>query len=225
MTGIDRASRRWYGDACGAALALDIVGERWALLVIRELLLGPRRFGELKAGLPGISANVLTQRLEGLERSGVVTRRRLPSPANAQVYQLTDWGYEAEPAIQALGRWALRSPTHDPTLPLTPASAVLSLRYLADPATLPAARASVAVRFGEERFVVRVAGGVVGIERGEGDAEASIETDTNSWIFCVYGKWPIDALEAAGRMRVAGDRAAFARFVDLFRLPPKAAVE
>src|SRR5918998_1024633 len=95
---------RSYHDACGAAHALDLVGERWALLVMRELMLGPKRFSDLRGGLPGISANVLTQRLEGLEAAGVLTRRKLPPPASVQVYELTPWGYESEPIFQALGR-------------------------------------------------------------------------------------------------------------------------
>src|SRR5919202_1695418 len=111
--------RRRYEDACGAAHALDLVGERWALLVMRELMLGPKRFSDLRADLPGISANVLTQRLESLEAAGVLTRRKLPPPASAQVYELTPWGYESEPIFQALGRWATRSPLHDPSLPLS----------------------------------------------------------------------------------------------------------
>ena len=108
---------RWYDDACGTALALEFVGERWSLLVMRELMLGPRRFSELKADLTGISANVLSQRLAGLERSGIVRRRKLPPPASVQVYELTDWGLEAEPIFQAMGRWAVRSPLHDPMRP------------------------------------------------------------------------------------------------------------
>ena len=85
-------SRRRYDDACGTAHALDLIGERWALLVMRELMLGPKRFSDLRADLPGISANVLTQRLEGLEAAGLVVRRRLPPPAYAQVYELTRLG-------------------------------------------------------------------------------------------------------------------------------------
>jgi DNA-binding HxlR family transcriptional regulator len=110
--------RRRYEDACGAAHGLDLVGERWALLVMRELMFGPRRFSDLRAALPGISANVLTQRLQGLEAAGIVERHRLPPPASVQVYGLTPWGLEAEPIFQALGRWAARSPEHDPSLPL-----------------------------------------------------------------------------------------------------------
>src|SRR5215204_5234320 len=95
---------RRYDDACAAAHGMDLIGDRWAMPVIRELLLGPRRFSDLKTGLNGISANVLTQRLEGLEAAGVIVRRRLPPPASVQVYELTAWGYEAAPVFQALGR-------------------------------------------------------------------------------------------------------------------------
>src|SRR3954453_10659042 len=126
-------SRRRYDDACGTAHGLDLVGERWALLVIRELMMGPKRFSDLRRDLPGISANVLTQRLEGLEEAGVLTRRRLPPPASTHVYELTQWGYEAEPILQVLGRWAARSPSHDPTLPLSAVSLLLSFRTMVDP--------------------------------------------------------------------------------------------
>ena len=109
--------KRVYDDACGAAHALELVGDRWALLVIRELLLGPKRFSDLRAGLPGISANVLTQRLEDLEAKAIVVRRKLPPPASAWVYELTPWGLEAEEIVKVIGRWAARSPSHDPSLP------------------------------------------------------------------------------------------------------------
>src|SRR5690606_6512506 len=126
-------SRRSYGDACAAAHGLDLVGERWALLVMRELMVGPKRFSDLRASLPGISANVLTQRLEGREEVGILQRRLLPPPSSARVYELTEWGYESEPIFQALGRWAARSPTHDPRLPFSTASLLLSLRTMLDP--------------------------------------------------------------------------------------------
>src|ERR671919_409087 len=106
---LEARSKRHYEDACATAHAMDLVGERWALLVMRELMLGPKRFSDLRADLPGISANVLTQRLEGLEAAGIVVRRKLPPPASSQVYELTRWGYESEPIFQALGRWAARS--------------------------------------------------------------------------------------------------------------------
>src|SRR5947209_1526200 len=142
-------SRRRYDDACGAAHALDLVGERWALLVMRELMLGPKRFSDLRRDLPGISANVLTQRLEGLEEAGVLARRRLPPPSSNQVYELTPWGYEAEPILQVLGRWAARSPGHDPRLPLSAVSLLLSFRTRVDPARAAGRDIRVALRIGE----------------------------------------------------------------------------
>ena len=112
-------AKRRYDDACAATHGMDIIGERWALPVMRELMLGPRRFSELRRSLPALSANVLTQRLEGLEAAGIVRREKLPPPASVQVYALTPWGQEAGPVFQALGRWAARSPAHDPTRPFS----------------------------------------------------------------------------------------------------------
>ncbi len=120
---------KWYQDACGTAFAMEIVGERWSILIIRELMLGGRRFSDLRASLPGISAKVLTERLGGLEQQGVLIRRKLPPPAATQVYELTSWGYLAEPAIQELGRWAARSPEHNLQLPLSPVSFMLELAH------------------------------------------------------------------------------------------------
>src|SRR5262245_51979591 len=125
--------KRRYDDACAAAHGMDLIGERWSMPLIRELLLGPRRFSDLKTSLNGISANILTQRLEGLEAAGVLIRRRLPPPASVQVYELTPWGYEAGPIFQALGRWAVRSPHHDATKPFTAVSLMLSLRTMLSP--------------------------------------------------------------------------------------------
>src|SRR3954465_436923 len=102
--------KRRYEDACGLAHALDLLGDRWAMLVLRELAYGPRRFSELKTDLQGISANVLTQRLTELEGRGLLRKIRLPPPASVQVYQATEWGLEAVPMIASLGRWAARSP-------------------------------------------------------------------------------------------------------------------
>src|SRR5712692_10221349 len=97
-----KASKRSYEDGCAAAHALDLIGERWALLVVRELMLGPKRFTDLRAGLPGISANVLTQRLDELSDVAIVRSRQLDPPAGAWVYELTDWGRDFEPILSAL---------------------------------------------------------------------------------------------------------------------------
>src|SRR5438046_4859338 len=116
---LQKDEKRRYEDACGLAHAMELLGERWAMLVLRELAYGPRRFSGLKADLQGISANVLTRRLTELEARGLVKKRRLPPPASVQVYEASEWGLEAVPVIAALGRWAARSPSHDPELPMS----------------------------------------------------------------------------------------------------------
>jgi DNA-binding HxlR family transcriptional regulator len=217
-------ARRRYDDACGAAHALDLVGERWALLVMRELMFGPKRFGDLRADLPGISANVLTQRLEGLEAAGILVRRKLPPPASAQVYELTPWGYESEPIFQSLGRWAARSPAHDPTLPISVVSVLLSFRTMFDPVRAGGLDARIGLRFGDEAFVARIAGGRIEIARGEPDVADLVFTGPAPVLAAaVYGGQPLEALERAGALSVKGDRALAARFVTLFPLPTKAA--
>jgi DNA-binding HxlR family transcriptional regulator len=215
-------SRRRYEDACGAAHALDLVGERWALLVMRELMLGPKRFSDLRADLPGISANVLTQRLEGLEAAGVLVRRKLPPPASAQVYELTPWGYESEPIFQTLGRWAARSPQHDPTLPLSAVSLFLSFRTMLDAERARGLVARVGFRIGAETFLARLARGRIEIERGPlEDVDAVFSAAAPVIAAAVYGGQPLTALERAGMLAVDGDRALAERFVTLFPLPPK----
>lgn len=218
----ETTSRRTYGDACGAAHALDIVGERWALLIIRELMFGPKRFGDIRASLPGISANVLTQRLEGLEASGVLGRKRLPPPAAVQVYELTAWGYAAEPIFQVLGRWGAASPLHDPTLPLSTCSILLSFRTMFDPARAEGLDAAIGLRFGEERFLARIADGRIAIARDDGAAADVLFSGTaQSLAAAVYGGLPLPALEQDGALCVEGDRPLAERFLTLFPLPDK----
>jgi DNA-binding HxlR family transcriptional regulator len=216
------AAKRRYEDACGAAHALDLVGERWALLVMRELMLGPKRFTDLRGDLPGISANVLTQRLEGLEAAGIVARRRLPPPASAQVYELTPWGYESEPIFQVLGRWAARSPTHDPSLPLSSASLMLSFRTMFDPARAQGFEARAGLQIERETFAVRIADGRIEADRGSVEgADFILEGPAPAIAAAVYGGIALEALEAEGALKVEGDRRLIRRFVTLFPLPPK----
>jgi DNA-binding HxlR family transcriptional regulator len=216
------SSRRRYEDACGAAHALDLVGERWALLVMRELMLGPKRFSDLRADLPGISANVLTQRLEGLEAAGVLVRRKLPPPASAQVYELTPWGYESEPIFQTLGRWAARSPRHDPTLPLSAVSLFLSFRTMLDAERARGLVARIGFRIGAETFLARLGRGRIEVERGPlENVDVVFAGAAPAIAAAVYGGQPLTALERAGMLAVDGDRALAERFVTLFPLPPK----
>jgi DNA-binding HxlR family transcriptional regulator len=218
----EAAARRRYDDACGAAHALDLVGERWALLVMRELMLGPKRFSDLRADLPGISANVLTQRLEGLEAAGVLMRRKLPPPAAAHVYELTPWGHASEPIFQALGRWAVHSPRHDPTLPLSAVSLLLSFRTMIDPARARSLNARIGFRIGAQTFLARLSRGRIEIARSGVDKADLVFSGTAPAIAAaVYGGQPLNRLEDKGILSVEGDRALAKRFVTLFPLPPK----
>lgn len=219
-------AKRWYDDACGTALAMELVGERWSLLIVRELMFGPRRFGELRAGLSGISANVLTQRLEGLEEAGILLRRKLPPPASVQVYELTPWGYEGETAIQELGRWAVRSPAHDATLPLSAASIMMSFRTMIDRSRSGERSMMVGFRFGPESFVARVDEAGIVIRREEPtDADVFIETDPMTLASVVYGGRPIEDAERSGTFSMTGSRDAVGHFVTLFPLPAKIGAE
>jgi DNA-binding HxlR family transcriptional regulator len=219
-------SKRRYDDACGTAHGLELIGERWALLVMRELMLGPKRFSDLRADLPGISANVLTQRLDGLEASGLLVRKKLPPPSNAQVYELTAWGYEAEPIIQTLGRWAARSPLHDPTLPISANSIMLSFRTMFDADRAKDYSGDIGFRLGAETFLVRIAKGDLSSWRGDMEGvDALFEGDPRAIAAVVYGGQPIEAMEAAGTLKVKGDRALAKRFTGLFPLPTKVGLE
>ena len=216
-------SRRRYEDACGAAHALDLVGERWALLVMRELMLGPKRFSDLRADLPGISANVLTQRLEGLEAAGVLIRRKLPPPASSQVYELTAWGYASEPIFQALGRWAAQSPQHDPSLPFSAVSLFLSFRTMFDPTRAEGIDARIGFRLGAETYLVRIADGRIDVARDVFESADLVFTGTPPAVAAsVYGGQPLSALAAEAALSIEGDRSLAERFVTLFPLPPKA---
>jgi len=213
---------RSYDDACGAAHALDLIGERWALLVMRELMFGPKRFSDLRADLPGISANVLTQRLERLEEIGAARKRKLPPPAASHVYELTQWGYEIEPVLGLLGRWAARSPLHDPTLPLSAASLMLSFKTMFDAGRVKGFKARVGFRISEETFLVHIAGGKCDAARGAvDDADVVFAGAATTIAAAVYGGVPLKALEAQGALKIEGDRALAERFTGLFPLPPK----
>lgn len=218
-----KASGRRYHDACGAAHGLDLVGERWALLVMRELMFGPRRFGDLKADLCGVSANVLTQRLEGLEEAGILRRRKLPPPASVQVYELTDWGYEAGPIFEVLGRWAARSPQHDPSLPISAVSVMMSLRTMFDAGAAGDLTARIGFVFGDRSFVTTIADGELTSERIEVEGcDVVFACEPAAVVEYVYGKPPLKQMEGAGRLTVQGDRALAERFQTFFVLPEKA---
>ena len=222
VTKSSEATRRRYDDACGTAHALDLIGERWALLVMRELMLGPKRFSDIRADLPGISANVLTQRLEGLEGAGLLLRKKLPPPANAQVYELTPWGYEVEPIIQSLGRWAARSPGHDPTLPISAVSLMLSFRTMFNAERARGFRGRIGFRLGAETFLANIQQRKLEIARCNlTEADVIFTGTAPALAAAVYGGQALEKLAEAGALTAAGDPALAQRFLGLFPLPPK----
>lgn len=192
---------------------------------MRELMLGPKRFGDLRASLPGLSANVLTQRLEGLESHGVLKKRKLPPPASVQVYELSEWGRDAEGIIKTMGYWAARSPDHDPTLPLSPVSLMLSFRTMFDADKAEGKDVTLEFRLGDEIFTCRVAGAELTNGRGEADAPEAVITGSPEPIAgIVYGKVDPAQMVAEGALRIEGDLDAVRRFAGFFELPPKASV-
>lgn len=213
-------TRRTYDDGCAAAHALDLVGERWALLVVRELVLGPKRFTDLRAGLPRVSPNVLAQRLGELERVGVVRRRKLPPPAASRVYELTEWGMELEPVIISLGRWGARSPTKPRDAELGVDSLILSFRTMFDSQAAQDLNATYELRFGEDRFRIEVADGGFEIERGIAEhPDATIETDSNTLAALVYENYSLSEALSSGDLKIEGDESAVECFLTLFPLP------
>jgi DNA-binding HxlR family transcriptional regulator/putative sterol carrier protein len=219
------ASKRTYGDACGVARALDVVGERWALMVVRELLLGPKRFTDIRTGLPHLSPDVLAQRLRDLEAAGVVSRRTLPPPAASQVYELTARGLALEPVIIALGRWggANAAPPAD-DLGMSLDSHIISLRTLFDPGLAEGFNTRIGLHLGEQRFRVEIVAGEIVAERGEAVApNATVDTDAATLLALLHGRRELAEALAAKDIAIDGDHDAVARFLGLFPLPAAAA--
>ena len=208
---------RTYGDPCGIARALDVVGERWALLVVRELLLGPKRFTDLRAGLPNLSPDVLSQRLRELEADGLVNRRRLPPPAGSKVYELTERGLELEPVILALGRWGTSVPFPPDGHDLGPDSTILALKTVFDPKAARNGDLSVELRLGEQTFSAQVDDRGIEIARGTAvDPDAVLTTSTMTLVRLLWQGLGLGEAERSGQVELEGDRRKLERFLGLF---------
>jgi DNA-binding HxlR family transcriptional regulator len=204
------AGKRTYNDPCGIARALDVVGERWALLVVRELLLGPKRFTDLRGGLPSLSPDVLSQRLRELEGNGLLARRKLGPPAGSQVYELTDRGRQLEPVILALGRWGSGEPANDG--PLGPDATVIALMTM----FRGELEGRFELRLDGHAFRVDAADGRLDAARGPAVApDAVIETSPGTLASVLWHG--ADARQLA----VTGDRRAAGRFLRAFRAPTR----
>lgn len=215
------ATSRSYSDACGMAHALDLVGQRWAMHVVRELLLGPKRYSDLRADLPGISTNMLSDRLRELEGSGLVRRRRLPRPAAASVYELTKYGADLAPIITSLGA---RSPSHRPDLPLSTTAFVLSLRTNFDPARAAGLSASFGLRVGDLDLHARLEDGAFTVEPGTAETpDATLAGSHDTLASLIYDGRNLDDALRDGEVSLSGHEGAALRFLSLFALPDKVA--
>jgi DNA-binding HxlR family transcriptional regulator/putative sterol carrier protein len=213
-------AKRSYDDLCAVAHALDLVGERWALLIVRELLLGPKRFTDLRRSLVSISPNVLTQRLTELETARVLTKFRLPPPAAAWVYELTPWGRQLEPVIQALALWGVRSPRRPHEGRLSLDSLMLSFRVTFDAQKAGDFRARLELRLCDEVFHVEVADGELELGRGAtSKPDVVLELAPPILAALAYGGRDFEEAVTSGDVRVEGDAAIARRWLTLFRVP------
>ncbi|PIE07523.1 MAG: transcriptional regulator [Rhodobacterales bacterium] len=203
-----------YDEGCLAAHALNLIGDRWALLVVRELMLAPKRFQQIRAGLPGITAGVLTGRLKQLAEAGVVAH-----DTRLGIYALTEAGRDLRPVLLALCEWGVRQPGHDPTRFISPTALMLSMICMVRPEAR-GERIEAGFDMGGEQFVMHLTGDAPprpeAVERATG--EFVLSGDGNSLAMAVYGPVPLAGLVAQGLVGVSGDTAMAQRFVDLFAL-------
>jgi DNA-binding HxlR family transcriptional regulator len=211
---------RTYGDACAAAHALDLVGERWALLVVRELLLGPKRFSDLRSGLPNAGPNRLSQRLRELEQSGIVRRRKLGPPTRSWVYELTEWGRQLQPVLVHLGQWGRLSPFRDLDAGISVDALMLALQGDFAPEASDGPAATYELVFGDDRVTVRIGDGDIGISREEPTApDAVIATDTRTFAAVLTRRRGVEEAVRAGDLTVSGDVTAVERLLRSFPRP------
>ena len=212
--------KRSYEDGCAFAQALDLVGERWALLVMRELMFGPKRFTDLKEDLPGIATNMLTQRLVGLEAAGIIQQVDLPRPARGKAYALTPWGLAFREPLRVMGTWASRSPHLRFEHRLSAAAAMLSLGSMFDAERAAGLRVAVDLRLPDGDFAVRVEEGRLIVEPGRNpDPDCIVTGDQNALLPVLYAGKPVEAALEDGSLKVEGQTEALAQLAKAFRPP------
>ena len=201
-------SKRSYNQYCAVARAMDVLGERWTLLIVRELLTGPKRFKDLLEGLPGIGTNLLTSRLKDLEGHGVLRRATLPRPAASRVYELTELGRSLEPVVIGLARWGLEflgaSCEEDDR---QPAWAMVALQSMLKPEATGETKESYEFRVDDEVFYVWVADGETGVRQGSAaDPDLVVRSDTQTLLAVAAGRIVTTEAVASGAIRIEGDR-------------------
>ncbi|GGU90584.1 HxlR family transcriptional regulator [Actinomadura cremea] len=211
---------REYGQFCGLARALEMIGERWTLLIVRDLLSGPKRYTDLRKGLVAIPTNILSTRLKQLEEAGLVVRRALPRPERAIVYELTDYGRDLEPALIALGRWGARTMTEPrPGEAVTAESVAMAFRTTYRPDAARDATVGYEVRMGEFTLRIQITAGALTVGIGPHPApDLVVERRNDQGVHALMtgAKTPRQAL-ADGSVRVEGEPELLHRFVEAFR--------
>lgn len=207
-----------YQQYCGAARALDVVGDRWTLLIVRELMLGPQRFTDVIDGLPGISRNLLTERLRDLEREGIIAREELPPPAARQVYELTDGGRDLANAIVPLVAWGVRRlGDRKPGESFRAHWGALAMVTFADHEAAQGVSETYQYLVGRTAFHFIVDAGSVQLHYGRAQNPAvTIRTDEETWANLASGKTTGSAAAAEGSMRLTGDPEAVTRLAKIF---------
>jgi DNA-binding HxlR family transcriptional regulator len=222
------AARRTYGsynDGCASAHALDLIGERWALIIVREMLLGPKRFVDIQRDIPGVGPAVLSQRLHDLEEAGIVVRRKLPAPTSVMIYDLTDWGRDLETVNTALSLWAVRSPRLPLDADMSPDTLVLAMRAHARPLTQGTRTFRVALKLIDSRvaekepaeYLATLTTEETSITKmlGSHDLDALVNSTTSSWKKLIIGG---NHLEDCKDIVVDGDEEAVLALLDATRL-------
>lgn len=211
-----------YNQFCGLAYALDIVGERWTLLIVRELFAGPRRYTDLMGGLPGISTNLLSERLRALEQQGLICKRVLPPPAASTVYELTDLGRGLENALLALGKWGSQFVPQQPVedVVLSANSYALTLKTFFKHEQARAMDDIYELHIGEEVLRVHIHAGKIDVEQGMApNAVMKLHTDIGTYLGLLAGGIDPDTAVKQGLARIEGDRDAMNRFLAVCGIP------
>lgn len=209
---------RSYNQYCGLAYALDIVGERWTLLIVRELVAGPRRFKDLLEGLPSISTNLLAERLKHLEQHGVIRRRVLPPPAGSTVYELTALGQELEPMLLELGKWGSQfvPPSPEGAIVLHVTSYALTPKIFFRPEQAQGVNETYALHIDNVIQQVHIHDGTIDVQQCEAStADVVVYTNMPTYLGLLGGQIEPDAAIAEGLIRIEGDPEALKRFLKI----------
>ena len=215
-------NNRSYNQFCALAYALDIVGERWTLLIVRELLAGPRRFKDLMDGLPNVSTNLLSERLKCLEQQGLLCRRVLPPPAGSAVYELTSLGQALEKAVLEMGRWGsqfLPASLEGVALPSLGAIA-LAIKAFFHPEQAQGVNETYELHIGNEVLQVQIKEGEIQVQQGESlKPDVVFHTDMQSYLGLFTGQIKPDEAISGGLIRIEGDPGVLSRFLNLSGVP------